>query len=129
MGIDQFRRDLMAIMTSPPSWDRHWGRNKGPLSADKGDIVVFAFNENNEWYAVGDAVVLYDGISEGLEECKERSGTAWKACYHFENFRLYSRSIPYSELKASFSKFNPNARQLAQIDGDDYLRLLSLTVQ
>ena len=60
-------------MTSLPSWDRHWGRNKGPLSADKGDAVIFSFKESSEWYAAWNAAVLYEGISSDLDECKSFS--------------------------------------------------------
>ncbi len=129
LGIDQFRKDLEMKMSSVPSWERHWGQgNKGRLSAKKGDIVIFSFKENGSWNVVGDAVVLYEGIFEGYDDCKKYKRQGWKACYHFESFRLYSRSIPYSELEKSLDSFEPNARQVVKLTGDDYLRMMKRTV-
>lgn len=129
LGIDQFRKDLEMKMSSLPSWERHWGQgDKGPLSAKKGDVVIFSFNEIGTWKVVGDAVVLYEGISEGYDDCAESKGQEWNACYHFESFRLYPRSIAYSELDKSLDSFKPNARQVVKLTGDDYLRMLKLTV-
>lgn len=129
LGIDQFRKDLEMKMSSLPSWDRHWGRGDlWHLRAKRGDVIVFSFKENETWNVVGDAVVLYEGISEGYGDCKKLKGKEWEACYHFENFRLYSRSISYSELQKSLVSFKPNQFKVVKLSGDDYLRMLKLTV-
>ena len=70
LGITQFAEDISKIMLFNPSWDRHWRRNGTVTNLDTGDIMIFAFKDQGDWYAIGDAVLLYDGFERGMLECE-----------------------------------------------------------
>lgn len=134
LGINEFANDLNKVMSYSPSWDRHWRRLTPVKNFYRGDTMVFSYKFNDEWYVVGDGVVLYDGLEEDMKLCKiakeenDEEGVDWKACYHFDNFRLYPQMVSYSRLQENLSQFRPNAYNYATITPEDYMRLLALTV-
>ena len=89
--------------------------------------MVFSFKDDDEWYAIGDAVLLYDGIAEDHSDCKREAGDEWPCCYHFTDFRLYSKRISYNQMKVELSDFRPDRNKVAHLGPDDYVRLLSMT--
>ena len=127
LGITQFAEDLSKTMLSTSSWDRHWRRKGTVTNLHTGDIMIFAFKDDDEWFAIGDAVLLYDGIDEDYFDCKRAAGDEWPCCYHFTDFRLYSRYVSYSQMKGELSDFRPDRNKVAHMGPDDYVRLLSLT--
>ena len=129
LGITQFGEDLSRIMLFTSSWDRHWRRKGTVTNLDKGDIMIFAFkNENDkEWYVIGDAVLLYEGVKEGVSSCEHDAGDEWKCCYHFTDFRLYSKYISYEQMKEELSNFRPDIQKVVHLSPDDYVHLLSMT--
>ncbi|MCL4420240.1 MAG: hypothetical protein M1477_00935 [Candidatus Thermoplasmatota archaeon] len=127
LGITQFAEDLSRTMLSTSSWDRHWPRKGTVTDLHTGDIMIFAFKDDNEWYAIGDAVLLYNGIEEDCSDCKRKAGGEWNCCYHFTDFRLYSKYISYNQMKRELSLFNEDTHKVVHIGPEDYVRLLSLT--
>lgn len=128
LGITQFAEDISKIMLFNPSWDRHWRRNGTVINLDTGDIMIFAFKDQKDWYVIGDAVLLYDGFKRGLFECEQKAGEGWKCCYHFADFRLYSKYISYKEMERKLSNFKKDRNRVVHLTPEDYVRLLSLTV-
>lgn len=119
LGIVQFRINLEARMRGEPVWDRSWGNDYD--KPKKGDVVVFAFKENSEWYVVGDAVVFK------IEDASENSGFEFEPRY--ECFRLYPRNVSYTELAQKLGdSFKPSQYKHVKIDAEAYLSLLELTV-
>ena len=92
-----------------------------------GDIMIFAFKDDDEWYAIREAVLLYNGIEADYSDCKREAGDEWKCCYHFTDFRLYSKYISYSKIAGELSDFRPDMHKVVHLTPDDYVRLLSLT--
>ena len=127
LGIKQFAEDLSKTMLFTSSWDRHWRRKGTVTELHTGDIMIFAFKDSSDWYAIGDAVLLYDGIDEDYFDCKRAGGDEWPCCYHFTDFRLYSRYVSYSKMKGELSVFKPDIHKAVHLNPDDYARLLSLT--
>ena len=127
LGIKQFAEDLSKTMLFTSSWDRHWRRKGTVTELHTGDIMIFAFKDSSDWYAIGDAVLLYDGIDEDYFDCKRAGGDEWPCCYHFTDFRLYSRYISYGQMKGELSDFRPDRNKVVHMGQDDYVRLLSLT--
>ena len=127
LGITQFAEDVSKTMLSTSSWDRHWRRKGTVTDLHTGDIMIFAFKDDDEWFAIGDAVLLYDGIDEDYSDCKRAAGDEWPCCYHFTDFRLYSKYVSYSQMKGELSDFKPDRNKVVHMGPDDYVRLLSLT--
>ena len=93
-------------------------------------ILSFKSELDNQLHIVGEGVLMYDGMKEQLEVCKNEmkiNESDWKACYHFADVRLYPRTIPYDELKENLSSFNEGLSGKAVLSPDDYTRLLTLT--
>jgi hypothetical protein len=109
------------------SWDRHWRRDGTVTDLKNGEIMIFAFKDDDEWYAVGDAVLLYNGIAEDHYACKLAANDEWKCCYHFTNFRLYSKRVSYDEMAEKLEDFIPNRNKVVYLIPDNYVHLLSLT--
>ena len=129
LGITQFAEDLSKTMLSNSSWDRHWRRKGTVTDLQAGDIMIFAFKDNREWYAIGDAVLLYNGIEEDHSDCKRKAGDDWECCYHFTDYRLYSKYVSYSQMKTELSNFMPERHRVIHLEPDDYVRLLSMTAK
>ncbi len=129
LGITQFVEDLSKTMLSNSSWDRHWRRKGTVTDLQTGDIMIFAFKDNDVWYAIGDAVLLYNGIEEDYSDCKRMAGDEWKCCYHFTDFRLYSKYVSYSQMETKLSNFMPERQRVIRLEPDDYVRLLSMTAK
>lgn len=127
LGINQFADDVNKIMLYNSSWDRHWRRNSPKL--DTGDIMIFSFKDRGDWYVVGDAVLLYDGFKKEIYECGKRSESGWESCYHFSGFRLYSKYISYEDMNERLSVFKPDLYKVVYLTPNDYVQLLSLTVE
>ncbi|MGC8483969.1 MAG: hypothetical protein ACP5OE_10050, partial [Thermodesulfobium sp.] len=68
-------------------------------------------------------------IKEEHSECIEQAEGEWKCCYHFTDFRLYSRMISYGEMNTELSNFKPDAYKVVHLISEDYTRLLSLTAK
>ena len=134
LGINEFANDLNKVMSYSPSWERHWRRLTPIKNFQRGDIMIFSYKSNNEWYVVGDGEVLYDGLEEEMKLCQiakdanDEEGVEWTACYHFDNFRLYPQMIPFSKLEENLSRFKPDMMKYVTITPEDYMRLLALTV-
>ena len=129
LGITQFAEDLSKTMLSTSSWDRHWRRKGTVTNLHTGDIMIFAFKDDDEWYAIGDAVLLYNGIDEDYSDCKRAAGDEWPCCYHFTDFRLYSKYVSYSQMERELSEFNQDTHKVVRLEPDDYVRLLSMTAK
>ena len=129
LGITQFAEDLSKTMLSNSSWDRHWRRKGTVTDLQAGDIMIFAFKDDKEWYAIGDAVLLYNGIEEDHSDCKREADDDWKCCYHFTDFRLYSKYVSYSQMEGELSAFNQDIHKVVHLEPDDYVRLLSMTAK
>ena len=127
LGITQFGEDLSKTMLFTSSWDRHWRRKGTVTNLDKGDIMIFAFKDNDEWYVIGDAVLLYNGIEADHSDCKRMAGDEWKCCYHFTDFRLYSKYISYNRMEVELSDFRPDRSKVSHLTPEDYAHLLSMT--
>lgn len=94
-------------------------------------ILSFKSELDNQRHIVGEGVLMYDGMKEPLELCKNEMNineSDWKACYHFADVRLYPRTIPYDELRENLSSFNEDRSGKVVLSPDDYTRLLALTV-
>ncbi len=134
LGINEFANDLSRVMNYSPSWDRHWRRLSLVKNFHRGDIMIFSYKSNNEWYVVGDGELLYDGLKEKMKLCEitkkenDEKEVYWRACYHFDNFRLYPQMVSYSRMKKNLSRFKPNRSRYVTITVEDYMRLLALTV-
>ena len=119
LGIVQFRMNLEARMKGEPMWDRDWEIDFEKLK--KGDVVIFAFKEYDEWYAVGDAMVFKIDNAPQDSEFKFRP--------RYECFRLYPRNVSYTELAQKLGdSFRPTQYKHVKIDAEAYLSLLELTV-
>ena len=129
LGITQFAEDLSKTMLSNSSWDRHWRRKGTVPDLQTGDIMIFAFKDDKEWYAIGDAVLLYNGIEENHSDCKRKAGDDWECCYHFTDFRLYSKYVSYSQMEVKLSDFKPDRNKVVHLEPDDYVHLLSMTAK
>ena len=66
LGINEFANDLSRVMKYFASWDRHWRRLTQVQNFHRGDIMIFSYKSNKEWYVVGDGELLYDGLKENL---------------------------------------------------------------
>jgi hypothetical protein len=90
--------------------------------------MIYSFKDRGEWFVVGEGVLLYDGIKEDHSSCVKEAEDDWSCCYHFSDFRIYSRFVSYNELKKNLSSFTPNARMVAHLNANDYTLMLKLTV-
>ena len=127
LGITQFAEDLSKTMLFNSSWDRHWRRKGNLTNLVTGDVMVFSYKDDDEWYAIGDAVLLYDGIAEDHSDCKRKAGDEWPCCYHFTDFRLYSKRISYNEMAEKLEDFRPDIHKVVYLTPNNYVQLLSLT--
>lgn len=132
LGITQFAEDISKVMLFKPSWERHWRRNGTVTDLKPGEIMIFSFKDRREdqedWYVIGDAVLIYEGFDRENFECGQPTEVGWKRCYHFADFRLYSKYISYNEMENKLTDFRPDARKVVHLTPEDYVRLLSLTV-
>ncbi|MCL4480909.1 MAG: hypothetical protein M1113_05440 [Candidatus Thermoplasmatota archaeon] len=120
LGITQFAEDISKIMISSSSWDRHWRRKGTVTDLHTGDVMIFSFKNEAEWYVIGDAVLLYDGIEADHSDCKREAGDEWTCCYHFSDFRLYSKYISYNEMAEKLSDFRTDKHKVVHLTPDDY---------
>ena len=128
LGISQFIEDISTTMRSSSSWDRHWRRKGSVSNLEPGDIMIYSFKDQDEWFVIGEGVLLYDGIKEEHPTCEIQAGSEWSCCYHFSDFRIYSRIISYEEMRDKLSSFKPDRSKVVRLSPEDYVRMLKLTV-
>jgi len=116
LGIDEFRCSLVDDVAYGEKW------NHNIDSAEKGDTIIFAFKEGEQWFVVGDGVVRERGEPDPEQKDQYEVG------YTIESVRLYPRNVSYAELERNLASFNPDAHMKVKLLPDDYLRLLKNTV-
>lgn len=116
LGVEQFRDYLAKYLSNSYDAEYLCGRQ----TAKSGDTIVFAFRERDQWYFIGDGLVI--------SKYHDSEDEDYPVHYHMAGVRLYPRNVGFEEFGEDGATWRRNLSIAPKIGTDEYMKLLKLSV-